>query len=92
MPTRWRRWLLLSTLFSVAPTHAQDAPEMRDVQVSPHAWYVQGQSALGLHFLFGATFKPARHAATWFQGGNRRLRTLPGAFKPGPTHLSSRSA
>ncbi len=25
----------------------QEAPEMRAIQVSPHAWYVQGQSALG---------------------------------------------
>jgi glyoxylase-like metal-dependent hydrolase (beta-lactamase superfamily II) len=41
------RLLLLFTLFVMAPACAQDAPGMRAVQVSPHAWYVQGESALG---------------------------------------------
>jgi len=41
------RSLLLCAMIAVAPARAQDAPEMRAIQVSPHAWYVQGQSALG---------------------------------------------
>jgi len=39
--------LLLCAMVVVAPAHAQDGPGMRAVQVSPHAWYVQGESALG---------------------------------------------
>ena len=44
------RWLLACTLLAVAQpnaAHAADAPTMRALQVSPHAWYVQGESALG---------------------------------------------
>lgn len=41
------RSLLLCAMVVIAPARAQDAPGMRAVQVSPHAWYVQGQSALG---------------------------------------------
>lgn len=39
-------WLVLATTWAFA-AHADDSPEMRAVQVSPNAWYVQGQSALG---------------------------------------------
>lgn len=41
------RPLLLCALVIIAPARAQDAPELRAIQVSPHAWYVQGESALG---------------------------------------------
>ncbi len=41
------RSLLLCAMVVIAPAHAQDAPEMHAVQVSPHAWYVQGESASG---------------------------------------------
>ena len=34
-------------LLSATPTRAADEPPMHAIQVAPHAWYVQGASALG---------------------------------------------
>jgi glyoxylase-like metal-dependent hydrolase (beta-lactamase superfamily II) len=44
-----RRWLRVAAcaLLGAAAAHAADAPAMRAQQVAPHAWYVQGDSALG---------------------------------------------
>ncbi len=47
--SRLRLWVA-AVLLVFAPVHATlaaDVPEMKPVQVSPSAWYVQGQSALG---------------------------------------------
>jgi len=48
--TRYLRALLAAlclSLMALAPALAQTVPEMKPVQVSPSAWYVQGVSALG---------------------------------------------
>ena len=44
-----RRWLLVAALLlqALAGVRAADAPPMRAQQVAPHAWFVQGDSAIG---------------------------------------------
>lgn len=42
-----RRWALLLAACCAANAHADERIDMRAIQVSPSAWYVQGQSALG---------------------------------------------
>lgn len=43
------RWLLALWLCGAAAAQADEAPPMHAIQVSPHAWYVQGASAMGSH-------------------------------------------
>lgn len=90
------RSLLLCAMFVVAPARAQDAPEMRAIQVSPHAWYVQGQSALGSranrNFISNAGFviTPAGVVVTDALGSPamaRQLLTTIAAITPQPVKL-----